>query len=212
MHRIDQMRGVADHHPAVAEQLRHGIVATFRNQVRGVFLHLRPDQQRRHARVRLERIQQPVRRLPGAGEIIHQAADADRDRFAVGIEKRGAGHALGDRAHRLDHHALIAAQAEPAFDQFLRQEVHLLYRQRNVFRLQLARAARPLADQAVHAFRQDHHIGQQRAAMPVGLHADHPVIACRASSSVTVVSHSSVAPASRTRRLNQRSNCARMMV
>ena len=56
--------GVADDQPAVAEKLRHRLVAALGDQVRGIFLDLRSCEQRCDGGVRLECLQQSVGRLP----------------------------------------------------------------------------------------------------------------------------------------------------
>lgn len=72
---------------------------------------------------RPERVQQAKRCDAPGGEVGHGATHADQDRVAVGIEESGAGHALGDGAHRLDDDAdeqratgLAHAPAEPAVE------------------------------------------------------------------------------------------------
>ena len=82
--------------------------------------------------------------------------------------KPGAGHALGDRAQRLDHHALVALEVEAAFDDFLGRKCISFTASATCRASARAQAARA-ADQAVDAFGQDHDVGENDAAVPVGL-------------------------------------------
>ncbi len=58
MHRVVELAGVADDHPAVAEQLRHRLEAAFGNEMGGVFLDLRAFDQRRDRGMLLEAVEQ----------------------------------------------------------------------------------------------------------------------------------------------------------
>ena len=75
-------------------------------------------------------------------------------------------------AHRLDDRALVALEIEALLDGLLRQEMHLLDGQGDVFRLRALAQTGARADEAVDAVAEDDDVGVQLAALAVGLHAD----------------------------------------
>ena len=72
-----------------------------------------------------------------AAKVREQAADAQSQRFLVGVQKAGADHALGDFAGHLDGGPLVGPEVEPALNGGFRQEVYFLYRERDVSRFDL---------------------------------------------------------------------------
>ena len=173
MHGVVELRGVAADHIAVAEQFGDRLVAAFRDEMRGIFLDLGAGDQRRHRRMLLEQVEQLRRRGLVLGEIRHQAAQADRNAFLVGVDEAHAGHSLGNGSGGLDHHAFVALDVEALLDHLGGQEVHFLHRQRDLRGLRARAQFGARAEQAVDAFREHHDIGVDGAAGAVGAHADH---------------------------------------
>ena len=124
----------------------------------------------------MKRFEQSVRRLAGLLEIGHQASDAERNAFLVGVDEAHAGHATRDGAGRLDHGAFVALEIEARLDGFARQEVHFLDRERDIVGLRPRAQVGAGAEQAVHALGKHDDVGVHLAIMPVGAHADHPAV------------------------------------
>ena len=76
MNGVVQLCGIADHDPAVAEEIGDGFVASFRNQVSGVLLDLGAFEEGRDGGMLLEAFEQAVWRFSRALEIGDEAADA----------------------------------------------------------------------------------------------------------------------------------------
>ncbi|OIQ63686.1 hypothetical protein GALL_547730 [mine drainage metagenome] len=124
----------------------------------------------------LEPLEQAVRRFSGFLEVSHEASNAERHAFFVGINEAHAGHAARDGAGRLDHGAFIAPEIEAGFNGLTRQEVHFLAGQRDIVGLRSLAQIGPRPEQPVHAFGQHDHVGVHLPVVPVGTYADHPAI------------------------------------
>ncbi len=172
MDRVVELRGVADHDPAVAAELRHRLVAAFGDEMGGVFLHFRAFQQRLDRRMRLERLEQRRRASRRLREIGHQAADADREAFLVGVDEAHAGHAARDRAHGLDDDALVALHIEARLDRLGGKEMHFLDGERDMIGFGRLAKAGAAAEQSVDAFGEHDDVGVDDPVLAVGAHAD----------------------------------------
>ena len=209
---VVELGGVADHDPAVAVELRDRLVAALGNEMRGIFLHLGSLDQRRHRRMLLEALEQAVGRLAGLLEVGHQAADAERHAFLVGIDEAHAGHAPRDGSGRLDHGAFVALEIEARLDGLARQEVHLLDRERDIFRLRDFAQVGTGAEQAVDALGEHDDVGMHLAVVAGRCTRRSPCRRHPAPVRSRWSRTAPVAPASRTLTENHLSNCARMMV
>ena len=104
-------------------------------------------------------------------EVRDQAADADRQRFLVGIQERGADHAAGDFAHDLDDDAFVVLDLETLLDQGRIDEVDFLDRQRHVLRRQFLLDIGAAGQQRVDAVGHDDHVGVDFTVHAVGADA-----------------------------------------
>ena len=175
MHAVDEHARVANHHPARAIDRRYRVIATLGDEVRTIFLHLAALQQGPDRRMLLHLLDQCVRRDFLCTQVGQQASDADRQRLGVGIEESRADHALRDLARHLNGDAFLRSDIESALDRRIRQEMNLLDGERHVARLQFRMKSRLLGEQRIDAVGENHNVGVDRAAGPVGFDTDHAI-------------------------------------
>ncbi len=122
----------------------------------------------------LQFVEQPIRRETTLFEVADHAADADRNRFGIGVDETHADLALGQGADDLEGDAFLFTDIEAALQHFRTQEMHFLGDQGGVVAVQFLAVTGLDRQRRIDAVGQDHRIGEDLAALAVGFYPDHP--------------------------------------
>ena len=172
IHRIDELRGIADHHGAVRENLRQPVVAPFRDEMTRVLERLPPGDQRRDRRVRLEAVEHVVDVEAGHDEIFEERAGADREALLVGVDEAVAKETSGRLAKDLQRGAQAWRQRKTRLDDVRGQRDQLLGHQCLLDWLPLPVQPDLLRQERVRAVGDDDAARQQLALRVAGRDAD----------------------------------------